>query len=69
MCVCVSVSCTSEAVLDFLLGESMRCAKHVKANCNCFSPKYPYYKQYPGSDLGTVFKYLNMAAIVVRKIK
>ena len=59
MCVCVSVSCTSEAVLDFLLGESMRCAKQCKANCNCFSQKYSEYKQCPGSDLGAVFKYLN----------
>ena len=59
VCVCVSVSCTSEAVLDFLLGESMRCAKQCKANCNCFSQKYSDYKQCPGSDLGAVFKYLN----------
>ena len=65
MCVCVSVSCTSEAVLDFLLGESMRCAKQYKAKY----PKYPYYKQYPGSDLGTVFKYLNMAANIICKMK
>ena len=69
VCVCVSVPCTSEAVLDFLPGESMRCAKQCELNCNCFSPKYSEYKQYPGPDLGTVFKYLNMAAIVVRKIK